>query len=57
MGLISKNEDSKLMQILSPSSTIYLGGLLPICPKSYNLLTQSDTYSTLFGAVHVAYCK
>lgn len=57
MGPISKNEDSKLMQMLSPSSTIYLCGLLPIRPKSYNLLTQSYTYSTLFGAVHAAYCK
>lgn len=57
MGPISKNEDSKLMQMLRPSSTIYLCGLLPLRPKAYNLLTQSYTYSTLFGAVHVAYCK
>lgn len=41
MGPISKNEDSKLMQMLRPSSTIYLCGLLPLRPKAYNLLTQS----------------
>lgn len=29
------------MQMLSPSSTIYLCGLLPIRPKSYNLLTRA----------------
>lgn len=41
MGPISKNKDSKLMQMLSPSSIIYLCGLLPNLPKSYNLLTEA----------------
>ena len=29
------------MQMLSPSSGIYVCGLLPILPKSYNLLTMA----------------
>lgn len=41
IGPISKNKDSKLMQMLSPSSGIYLCHLLPIIPKSYNILTMA----------------
>ena len=37
-GPISKKRDSQLMQRLSASSPAHLCGLLPILPKSYNLL-------------------
>lgn len=56
MGPISKKQDSQLMQRLSASSPIHLCGLLPILPKSYNLLalTIGAQHS---GVVHVADCS